>query len=110
MALRTPQRLLTKDDDTNAALDDIRRCFEQLLQNQPWLAAAGFTGIALEDGVTKKLKHGLGRRYREVYLTPPKGPASTGRIEELTADDPTKEVWLQANGYGATVTVNVRVI
>ena len=107
--MRLPQRLVTSDEATNKALDDIRHCFEELARNQAWLDAPGFTGVELQDGVAKKLKHGLGRRYREVYVTPPKGPVSTGRIEELTPTDPTKEVWLKATGYGATVTVNVRV-
>lgn len=110
MSARRPHRLLTKDEATNKALDDIRHCFEELLRSEAWLLAASLVDVELVSGVTKKLKHGLGRRYREVYVTPPKGPAATGLIEELTADDPSKEVWLKATGYGATVTVSVRVI
>jgi hypothetical protein len=49
-----------------------------------------------------------------VSVSVPRGPSTSGRIEEIRTtsgtNDRRKYITLQANGYGATVTVDVLIL
>ena len=62
--------------------------------------------IVLEDGVSYDIAHGLGRKAN-VMITPPRGPTSSGRIEEVDADDPKTFIRIKATGWTVAITVNV---
>lgn len=92
----------------------VRREHEQAiraLQDLPGTATRIINDVGLTDGVETPIAHGLGRVPRMVTPSPPRGPSSTGRIEEVrsSSHDRTKFVVLKASGWGATITVDVEV-
>lgn len=95
-----------QDPVVGKALDEIHSILKALI-TQPFTNCQVISGVELEDGVVTKVKHGLGKKYALVIHTPVKNPSTVGMIQELAPDDPSREVWLQADGYGATVTVNL---
>ena len=64
--------------------------------------------VDLADATDTVIQHGLGRAA-VLVVSPPRGASTSGRIEETRSDayDRSKVSVLQANGYGATVTVDV---
>jgi hypothetical protein len=68
-------------------------------------------GVELEDGVEKVVAHGLGYAYSHVSVSPVRGASTSGRVEEVeaTAAQRKDRLTLVANGFGATVTVDLRV-
>lgn len=65
--------------------------------------------VELEDGVETPIAHGLGRRAMYSH-TAPRGASTVGMITDARDDarfDPDKYVVLKADGYGATVTVDL---
>jgi len=79
-------------------LDDLEKEDEVLL-----------SGIELADGVSKLIPHRLGRAWRGWYICNLEGASTTGRIQRIAGEDTKTYVQLQANGWGATITVSVRV-
>lgn len=69
--------------------------------------------VSLADGVESPVIHNLGRIPNFVTTSVPRGPNTTGRIEEVRASgaihDPKQRVILKATGWGATITVDVKV-
>lgn len=63
--------------------------------------------VVLKDGITTRIKHGLGRPYRGVTLGPVSGAATSGRIEEVTSTSPSTDIMLRATGYGAEVSLGI---
>ena len=51
----------------------------------------------------------MGRTFENYLLSAPIGATAVGLIEEMPGADPATEIWLQANGMGATVTVRLTV-
>lgn len=107
MSKREPARIPVVDRDVERALDEIRNAHVALARD-PFINARTIE-VELPDATTVRVQHKLGRAFTNFVLSPPKGPVTSGRIEELTSGDPTAEIWLQANGYGATVTVRLTV-
>lgn len=68
-------------------------------------------GVLLADGEETIVPHGLGRAPRFVTVSVPRGAAAAGYVNEVRSDshDRTKYVVLQADDYGATITVDVEV-
>lgn len=66
-------------------------------------------GVALPDATDVPVSHGLGYGYEHVSVSPPSGPVTSGRVEILVSPNAAKTVVLRATGYGATVTVDLRV-
>ncbi len=93
----------------------VRREHERKIVELQGLPAAALTvipNVTLADGVTTPIAHRLGRRAL-CWHSPPRGAASTGRIEELRATgsaDPAKFVVLKATGWGASIVVDVFVL
>lgn len=66
-------------------------------------------GVVLPDATTVTVQHGLGYGYEHVSVSPPVGPSTSGRIEVIESPNAARTVLLRATGYGATVTVDLRV-
>ena len=81
------------------------------LQGVPVSQGVLLRDVELEDGVETPVAHGIGRRA-VVLTSPPRGPSSSGRLEELRSSeyDPTRYALLKASGFGATVTVDIAVV
>ena len=82
------------------------------LQSLPAAGARVIAGVVLADGIATPVAHGLGRPASWVQASCPRGPSSTGRIEEVRTGtgDRSKFVTLKATGWGATITVDVLVL
>lgn len=96
-------------------VDRVARDHARRIDDLGKLPASGMrviTGVELADGVETPVAHGLGRRATYVRESCPQGAAATGRIEEVrTASyDADKFVVLKANGWGATITIDVQVM
>ncbi len=67
--------------------------------------------VELADGVPTPVAHRLGRRAF-VFPSPVRGASTSGRIEEIRdgSHDPNQYVVLEANGFGATVTIDLEVV
>lgn len=109
--LKAPLNLRLADDAT----DRVRRNHEDRileLQKLPAASLKVIPAVSLADGVTTPVAHGLGRAPTWCQASIPRGAASAGYLVEIRdgSVDRAKYVALQANGYGATVTVDVAVI
>lgn len=75
--------------------------------------------IELADGVLVKLQHGLGRKLRgwmvaDLRVSPAAPAAAVNLIERLLTDgttnaDDSRDLWIKARGWGATITVRILV-
>jgi hypothetical protein len=93
----------------------VRRDTEKAVAQLQGLPAAGMRVLAdksLTDGIATPIAHGLGRVPVIVIPSAPRNPSTSGRIEEVrsSAYDRTKYIVLEANGWGATITVDVLVL
>lgn len=81
------------------------------LQSEPLIGTRVIRDVELANATETPIAHRLGRRA-VVLVSPPRGASSTGRIEEVRSStyDPTKYVVLEANGHGATITVDLVLI
>lgn len=68
--------------------------------------------VSLADGVRTAVTHNLGRVPRSVKLGVPRGATAAGYVNEIRdgSVDRTKQVLLQADDYGATITLDVEVL
>ncbi len=111
----TPILDLAIDERTTpSVLERIRRNLATAVRElqRLWSATAKVakTDLVLADGIPTAIPHGLGRKAF-VWVSPPRGASSSGRIEEVRdgAYDPTKYVVIKATGYGGPITVDVAV-
>lgn len=80
------------------------------LQSKPAATEVILGGIVLEAGKATYVPHGLGRAPTFVSSSLTRGAVSAGWIDDIrTGVDLTKFLLLRANGYGATITVDLRV-
>jgi hypothetical protein len=97
--------------DTDA--ERVRRTHHDAITELQQLRMTGarlLEGVELEDGVPTLVAHGLGRRVA-VFPSAIRGASSSGRIDEIRDGvDFKKFVKLEANGYGATITVDLWVL
>lgn len=66
-------------------------------------------GVPLPDAVEVTVPHGLGYGYEHVSVSPPVGGSTTGRIQIVGPINGAQHVMLLATGWGATVTVDLRI-
>ena len=107
MTKQVVTRLRVKDPDAQAALEQHARVISDVGRD-PMLNRRTVT-VTLPNATTVKTKHGLGRTFENYILSAPIGATAVGLIEEMPGADPASEIWLQANGMGATVTVRMTV-
>ena len=100
-----PQRIPTGDVQIDRAVDAVRLPLAELV-GVPVLGGVLLTDIDLPDGVTVRVNHGLGRKWRGWIIASMRGASTSGRIQDADADDNARQLWLKADGYGATVTVS----
>jgi hypothetical protein len=81
------------------------------LQGLPAMQTRIIADVSLADATATPVAHGLGRAPRMLIVSPPRGPSTSGRIEEIRSStyDRTKVIALKATGFGATVTVDIEV-
>lgn len=108
--LTKPLTTRAKDPDVDRMLRNLAQCIREL-QASPAVSGVLIPDIELENGVRTPIAHGLGRPVR-VFWSPPRGSTSAGRIRERRGlqSDRNNYVDLQADGYGATVTVDLWVM
>lgn len=93
------------------AVDPIRQAMNEVAQ-VPLLQGRLVENVKLSDGAVVKIKHGLGRKLRGWVLTDLYDATSTGRIVRVrtsggrNASDES-DIWLRADGWGATITVGL---
>lgn len=82
------------------------------LQRLPAARMATVPDVRLVDAVATPIAHGLGHVPVWVAPSPPRGAASTGRIEEIRdgTHDRSQIVVLKATGWGATITIDLAVM
>jgi hypothetical protein len=77
------------------------------LQRVPLVGARVVKDITLEDGVATPVAHGLGRAPNCMLLSPPRGPVTSGHIEEIRGThDRGRAIVLQATGFGGPIVVD----
>ena len=96
-------------------IERVRRNHSARISELAALPMAGFVpiqNVTLVVGVATRIAHNLGRRPVMVWVSPPRGPTATGRIEEIRdgSVDLTKYVVLKATDYGADITVDIGVM
>lgn len=80
------------------------------LQNQPSASLTPIAAVTLANGQTTPVSHKLGRRPVFVMLgLLQTAGVSAGTIVEVSARDD-KFIYLQANGFGATITIDLGVM
>lgn len=80
------------------------------LQTVPAASLVVLSGVELADGIETKIAHRLGRRPVLTFPSFVRGAITTGRIDEGDSADPTKYLVLTANGWGATITIDIGVL
>lgn len=100
---------------TDVDAERVRREFDRVireLQNLPSSSLLVISGVSLADTIATVIGHGLGRAPLWVGPSAPRGPSSTGRIEEIIdgTHDRSQVVVLKATGWGATITVDVALL
>lgn len=66
--------------------------------------------VVIANGGHTQVPHGLGYAYSHISVSPVRGASSSGRIEDITAQaDAKTHIDLEATGFGATVTVDLRI-
>lgn len=104
---REPARVPVKDQDVEKAIDEVRRSTVDLCRD-PYLNGRDLE-VELPSGQLVAVKHGLGRRFTNYSLSAPIGASSSGRIVESPPDADRLTIYLTATGYGADITVRMRV-
>lgn len=109
--LKAPLSLKLADDAT----DRVRRNHADRILELQQLPAASLKvvpDVSLADGVTTPVAHGLGRPAAWCQVSVPRGATAAGYLVEIRDGslDRAKYVAIQANGYGATVVVDVAVL
>ncbi len=106
MSVKAPYRVSLDDKLTDQAMEDHRRVLQDILRNIPSV----IKDVTLADGSRTVVKHGLGRKYTSVFVSPVRGDSLTaGFILEEPASNKDREIWLTADGFGAEVTVDLLV-
>lgn len=73
------------------------------------LAEFSFLGtVSLPAATSVRVTHGLGRTPKYIWVSPIRGSTTPGVITEISRDK--DAITLQANGYGATISVDVSVV
>lgn len=104
MSYQDPPRITVKDNLVQMALEEIRRALIELARDKRFVDVLK---VSLPNNTQVKINHGLGREIRHYSMTAPIGASTVGMIQEISRT--TTQLTLEATGYGATVTVDLRV-
>jgi hypothetical protein len=113
--LAVPVRRLANATLPDAAAERVRQDHAAAiheLQGLPLAGALVVTDVSLADGVPTPVGHGLRRPPRWVGVSAIRGASTSGRVDENRdgTGDRGRVVVLEANGYGATIVVDVLVV
>lgn len=92
------------DGPTQKAVDDLRTALPDL---GVFEGARALDGIVLQDGVTKRIVHGLGRKLRGWLVVRINSSGGTLLDEQATHSDGKTYLYLKAVGYSPTVSLVV---
>lgn len=100
---------ITLDDEKAERVNRSHRERIDEIQSLPIVGARLVLGVELADGVPTPVPHKLGRRVSMVLPSPVRGAVTPGVINEIRdgSNAPEKYVTLQADGYGATIRVDL---
>jgi hypothetical protein len=104
---RAPAKIPVADEQIERAIDEVRRSVVELTSD-PFLSGVD-VDVTLPDGLLVEVRHGLGRRFVGYSLSAPMGAATAGLIAESAPARDRAAVRLTATGFGATVTLRMRV-
>lgn len=106
MRVKIPPRLRSSDPIGDRVSDYAREAFQELGQIQI-LSGKQVARVELPNATTVRINHGLGRPVSGWFVTDIVGPTATGRIQRVVsaAAETERQLWIQANGWGATITV-----
>jgi hypothetical protein len=107
MSKREPARIPVGDRDVERAIDEVRRAVVDVTRD-PYLDGRDIEAT-LADGVEVAVKHGLGRPFTSYSASYPIGATTTGRIVERAPNADRLAIHLTATGWGATITIRLRV-
>lgn len=107
MSTRLVKRVPIPDPVIHRAVTEVAHAHDDLARDP--VLGRQVIEITLPDATTVKTKHRLGRKFEAYHLSAPRGAIAAGRIDDIAPTDGTNDIWLQANGYGATVTVKMTV-
>lgn len=104
--------IAAKLEDPDA--ERVRRAHHDAIRELQTAASAipsTIADVSLVDGIDTPVAHAVGRRPSFVSSSVQRGGTSTGRITEVRSGsyDRSKVVVLRADGWGATITVDVMV-
>lgn len=99
-------RYKIEDKNTDRAIEDIRDLLDAVSES-PIANGIHIADVELVDGVAKDVFHGLGRRYQNFLYGSVEGATSSGRIQRVAGADDFRFVRIQADGWGATITVRL---
>lgn len=105
MTTKAPYRIHLDDSKTDQAMEDHRRVLQDMLRTLPVV----IRDVELANGTRTVVKHGLGRKYTSVFVSPVRGATATGRVVDDESTSTDREIWLTATGFGAAVTVDLLV-
>lgn len=111
--LKLTPSIPAKLDDPDA--ERVRRNLDDRiseLQALPFTRATVIQNVSLPDATDIPVAHSLGRKPLAVLVSPPRDNTAAGRISETRATNYSRDkvIVLQANGYGATILVDLVVL
>lgn len=98
----------TGDHILDMNFDEVERRVKRL-ENEPDVGHVVIKDVELADGALRRVHHKLGRKWEGWEICDMRGAVSSGRIQSVAGADEASELWLLADGYGAAVTVRVKV-
>jgi hypothetical protein len=114
LAVAVSPRAITTPRLPEPQAEEVRRLIVDAVRELQALPAASLGVLAdvqVPDGQLVAVPHRLGRPPRFVVISAPRGPVSAGFVEEVRdGADRARVVVLRAQGYGATITVDVVVL
>lgn len=106
-----PTRIRTGQAIVDAALEQHARSGRQVSES-PIVGGLDIYDITIPNNTTVVVNHGLGRKYKAVFVSCVErvAGAGNGTVEVIRQGDRNKQIHLRATGYGGAVIVAVWVI
>lgn len=102
---RKPARIPTGDREVDRAFDGLIQSIDEQRTALDWVVVSA----TLANGVTTRVAHKLGRMPKAMPMPSViAGASSSGRIDFVSMNE--NEFKVEANGYGATITVDFLVV
>ena len=98
------------DEDAERVRRNHQRAISEM-QERPAVSGLVIEDVVLASGTVTSIEHKLGRKAR-VFVSAIRGASTSGRIDETRSNayDRSRYVVLTAQGWGATITVDLWVL